>query len=473
MLNQYFKIFKRDIELFREHNESFDEIEHIKLFQEDKIIIATLYRILIYNISEKKILVEKKMNSKEEKIIEIYGKNKFLIKNKENLNILFFELISNKKTGKYLLKQLGQIPIPNYYKTQILIKGNQLILDVHDISNRNNMKKNFEKSDNKEKIRIKINTLKVYNLNNFEFILNIEIPFLEEDNDNIYTIFNNKPLFFTLNNKTLGFFGSDNIYNNSLITVNTFKKNYALNEKKILNIQHIRLNDLIFEEVKCSDKKNNKFILYKDDYQSGFTEFFLYSSKDFNLISVIKCPESLYRINISEKGKVFGLVHKACHYFYEIDLEKNFILNNYVKYNLNDSIYITKILFLEKPQNLFINYDFNYRNFRIYLANSSIYYIIEDIFNFIICFFYISIFYREIYRGNNFPIKYFVIPILILLKLKLNWTLLHFILFNIMLFFGMFLKFSVAKGVGLSFLIVLFDSVLLIHHFCKDFQYRV
>jgi hypothetical protein len=86
MLNQYFKIFKRDIELFRENHESFNKslnesfeelIEHIKLFQEDKIIIATNYRILIYNISEKKILVEKKMNSKEEeessrkKIIEI------------------------------------------------------------------------------------------------------------------------------------------------------------------------------------------------------------------------------------------------------------------------------------------------------------------------------------------------------------------------------------------------------------------
>ena len=58
-----------------------------------------------------------------------------------------------------------------------------------------------------------------------------------------------------MNNKTLGFFGSDNIYNYSFITINTFKKNYALNEKKILNIQHIRLDDLIFKKVKYSDKK--------------------------------------------------------------------------------------------------------------------------------------------------------------------------------------------------------------------------
>ena len=148
---------------------------------------------------------------------------------------------------------------------------------------------------------------------------------------------------------------------------------------------------------------------------------------------MIKCPESIYRIDINEKGKVFGLVHHACNYFYEIDLEQNFILNNYVKYKLNDGIYIGEILFLEKPQNLFIHYYNNTRNFRIYLANISIYYIIEDIFNFIICFFYISIFYRKIYRGNNFPIKYFVIPILILLKLKLNWTLLYFILFYLIL----------------------------------------
>ena len=172
-----------------------------------------------------------------------------MILHRKNLNILFFELISDKKTGKYLLKQLGQIPIPNY-KTQILIKGKQLILDVHDISNRNNMKKKFEKFNNKENIRI--NTLKVYNLNNFEFILNIDIPFLD---DKIYSFSKYKPIFFTLNNKTLGFFGSDNIYNYSFITINTFKKNYALNEKKILNIQHIRLDDLIFKKVKYSDKK--------------------------------------------------------------------------------------------------------------------------------------------------------------------------------------------------------------------------
>ena len=188
---------------------------------------------------------------------------------------------------------------------------------------------------------------------------------------------------------------------------------------------------------------------------------------------MIKCPELLSEINIYEKGIVFGFANKFCNYFYEIGLENNFILNNYIKYNLNDR-HVRKILFLEKPQKLFINYDFsNVSNFQIYLAESSLCYIILDILNFIICFFYISIFYKEIYRGNNFPIEYFVIPILLILKIKLNWTLLHFILFNIILFLGIFLKFSVAKGIGLSFLIVLFESVLLICHFLKDFHYKI
>ena len=330
-------------------------------------------------------------------------------------------------------------------------------------------KKKLEKFDNKKNIII--NNIKIYNLNNFEFILNIDIPFLKDEND-IFFPHSYKPVFFTLNNKTLGFFGADNIYNNCIIRFNTFKKSYALNEKKLLNIQHIPLDNLGFMEVKCSNKKNNKFILYNNTY-TGFTEFFLYSSKDFKLINVIKCPELLCRIDIYEKGIVFGDPNKNCNYFYEIGLENNFILNNYIKYRLNDGL-ARKILFLEKPQKLFINYNFaNVNNFQIYLAESSYYYIILDILNFIICFFYISIFYKEIYRGNNFPIIYFVIPILLLLKLKLNWTLLHFILFNIMLLLGIFLKFSVAKGIGLSFLIVLFESVLLICHFLKDFHFKI
>ena len=476
-MNQYFKICKRDIGLFKKNVQYFEElIEKIELFQEDKIIISTKKRLMIYNISEKKILVEKKMefkpNSSDEKIIKIYGKNKFLIFNREHLNILFFELISNKKTNKYLLKQLGLIHVPHRW-TKILIKGKQLILDYCDVSDKSDRnkykKKNLEKFDNKKNMII--NNIKVYNLNNFEFILNIDIPFLKDEKDILYP-HSYKPVFFTLNNKTLGFFGADNIYNTCLIRFNTFKKSYALNEKKLLNIQHIRLDNLGFMEVKCSNKKNNKFILYNNTY-TGFTEFFLYSSKDFKLINVIKCPELLSGINIYEKGIVFGFANKFCNYFYEIGLENNFILNNYIKYNLNDR-HVRKILFLEKPQKLFINYDFsNVSNFQIYLAESSLYYIILDILNFIICFFYISIFYKEIYRGNNFPIEYFVIPILLILKIKLNWTLLHFILFNIILFLGIFLKFSVAKGIGLSFLIVLFESVLLICHFLKDFHYKI
>ena len=145
MMNQYFKICKRDIGLYKKNVQYFEDlIEQIKLFQEDKIIISTKKRLMIYNISEKKILVEKKMeskpNSSDEKIIKIYGKNKFLIFNKEHLNILFFELISNKKTNKYLLKQLGLISVPNRW-TKILIKGKQLILDYYDESYRNKYQK--------------------------------------------------------------------------------------------------------------------------------------------------------------------------------------------------------------------------------------------------------------------------------------------------------------------------------------------
>ena len=161
------------------------------------------------------------MKLKSKCSIEIYGKNKFLIFHRESNVILFFELILN----KYLLKQLGLIPI-THCRTQILMKGQQLILNAYDISN-----KKFEKFNNQKNIRI--NNLKVYNLNNFEFILNIDIPYMKEENDDIYCTHEYKRLVFTLNNKTLGLFESINIYKNDLITFTTFKKCFALNEKNI------------------------------------------------------------------------------------------------------------------------------------------------------------------------------------------------------------------------------------------------
>ena len=472
MLRQYFKFLKRDIKLNLCYRAEFsqEKIEQIKLFQEDILIIATENKLMIYNISEKKLLVEQKMNLKREYsdaiIIKIYGKNKFLIFHREKNDILFFELILTKKTNQYLLKQLGLIPIP-HYQTQILIKDQQLILDAFDIS-----KKKLEEFDNKKNIRI--NTLKVYDLNNFEFILNIDIPFLKDEDDDVFSIHINKPLVFTLNDKTLGFFESENIYNNNLITYTTFKKSYALNEKKILNFHHIPLYDLKFMEVKYANQKYNKFILYPKSLE-GFREFFLFSSKDFTLINVIKCPDILSRIDINEKGKVFGFTYYKSDRFYEIELEKNFILNNSIKYKLNDDSTIKKLIALEKPQKLlFIIYDDftcipNFLPF--YLTKSSKDYIIEDITNFIICFLYISFFYREIYEGENFSIKYFGIPIL--LKLKLKWSFLHFILLNIQIILAIFLKFSVAKGIGLLFLIGLFYLVLFLCSANKNFHWKI
>ena len=117
---------------------------------------------------------------------------------------------------------------------------------------------------------------------------------------------------------------------------------------------------------------------------------------------------------------------------------------------------ILKIIVLEKPQKLFINYDYNSyktRYLRFHLAKSSEDYIKEDIINFIICFLYINIF-KVIYGGDNFSVKYFGIPIL--LKLKLTWPFLHFILLNIQIILVIFIKFSIAKGIGLLLLIVLF-----------------
>ena len=114
------------------------------------------------------------------------------------------------------MNELGHIP--NQRNIKILIKGQHLIID--DIINKNK----YDESSN-----IEINNLIVYNLNNLQFILKINIPYMRYKNYEVYSIEFYKPHFFTLNNKTLGLFESDN---NKLITFTTFKKNYALNKKK-------------------------------------------------------------------------------------------------------------------------------------------------------------------------------------------------------------------------------------------------
>ena len=52
---------------------------------------------------------------------------------------------------------------------------------------------------------------------------------MKAEDDDTYDLDIYKPLVFTLNDKTLGLFESDN---NGLITYTTFNESYALNEKK-------------------------------------------------------------------------------------------------------------------------------------------------------------------------------------------------------------------------------------------------
>lgn len=460
MLKQYLKIFKRDIKLNSDYIFNCkDIVEQIKLFQGDKIIIATESNLLIYSLIENKILVQQKVDFHNEHrtFIEIFGKNKnkFFI-NQKGKDILFFEFIE-KKNNKYLLKKLGQIPNKKRLYN-ILIKGQQLIIDESIYAFDGISDKKAEKFDKNKNVR-KINTLKVYNLNNLKFILKINIPFMKAEDDDTYDLDIYKPLVFTLNDKTLGLFESDN---NGLITYTTFNESYALNEKKILNIQYISLNDLEFKEVRCSNQNNNKFILYNNF--CDWKQFFLYSSKDFKLINVINCPEYISRINVNEKGEVFLIpkylkdLKKNKFYFYEIGLTKNIILNNYITYSLNQ-FHILNFIASEKPQKLYIIGDNSSLYF--YSHKSLTYYIIDDIINFMICFLYMFFFYRKIYCWANFSLKYLSIPLL--LKLKLRWSYLHFTLLNILIIFGIFLNFSLAKGLGLTFLVALLYLVLFIY----------
>lgn len=463
MLKQYVKIFKRDIQLNSDYTFNCkDIVKQIKLFQGDKIIIAAENNLLIYSLIENKILVEQKFDfPNEHRLFEIYGKkkNKFFIYQKEK-DILFFEIIE-KKSNKFLLKKLGQIP-NNKRIYNILIKGQHLIIDESIYEFDGISDKSSEKFDKNKNVR-KINTLKVYNLNDLKFILKINIPFMKDKSDDIYNLDYYKPLVFTLNDETLGLFESENF---GLITYTTFKESYDLNEKKILNIQPIHLKHLEFKEVRCSNQNNNKFILYNNF--SARKQFFLYSSKDFKLINIINCPDYFIRLEVNEKGEIFLFPHYLRDlkinkfYFYEIGLKKNIILNNYTTYSLN-KIPIPNLTTPEKPQNLYIIGDNSYLYF--YLHKSLIYYIIEDIINFMICFLYMFFFYRKIYYWDNFALKYLSIPLL--LKLKLRWSYLHITLLNILIILGIFLNFSLAKGLGLNFLVILLNLVLFIYYFLK------
>ena len=467
MLKQYVKIFKRDIQLNSDYTFNCkDIVKQIKLFQGDKIIIVTESNLLIYSLIQNKILVEQKFDFPNEygPLIEIYGKNKknFFVYQNEN-DILFFEFIE-KKNDKYLLKKLGQIPNKKRIYN-ILIKGQHLIIDESIYAFDGISDKRSEKFDKNKNVR-KINTLKVYNLNDLKFILKINIPFMKDESDDTFNLDYYKPLVFTLNDETLGLFESDKY---GLITYTTFNESYALNEKKILNIQPIHLNNLEFKEVRCSNKNNNKFILYNKKFgDCDCKQFFLYSSKDFKLINVINCPDYFSRIVVNEKGEVFLFPHYlrdfkiGRFYFYEIGLKKNIILNNYITYSL-DKLKIPNLITPEKPQKLYIIGDKSYLYF--YLHKSLTYYIIEDIINFMICFLYMFYFYRKIYCRANFSLKYLSIPLL--LKLKLRWSYLHFTLLDILIILGIFLNYSFGKGLGLTFLVALLNIVLFIYYFLK------
>ena len=459
MLKQYVKIFKKDIQLNSDYEFNCkDKVKQIKLFQGDKIIIVTENYLRIYSLIENKILVEQKFDfPNEHRLFEIYGKkkNKFIIYRKEN-DILFFEFIE-KKSNKYLLKKLGQIPNKKRIYN-ILIKGQYLIIDESIYAFDGISDKRSEKFDKNKNVR-KINTLKIYNLNDLKFILKINIPFKKDESDDTYNLDHYKPLVFTLNDETLGLFESENY---GLITYTTFNESYALNEKKFLNIQPIHLNHLEFKEVRCSNQNNNKFILYNNF--NDWKQFFLYSSKDFKLINIINCPDYFKRLVVNEKGEVFLFPHYLRDlqinkfYFYEIDLKKN----NYITYSFN-KLYIPNLITPEKPQKLYIIGDNSYLYF--YLHKSLTYYIIEDIINFMICFLYMFFFYRKIYCWANFSLKYLSIPLL--LKLKLKWSYLHITLLNILIIFGIFLNYSLAKGLGITFLVALLNLVLFIYYYLK------
>ena len=112
---------------------------------------------MIYDVYENKILIENKIELFHIDKIEIYADNKLFIYDEEA--IIFFEIIDDKINNKYKFNKLNKLLInENIYN--ILVQNDKLIINLFN-SSQYYYEYNF------------IMTLKIYDINNFEFISKI------------------------------------------------------------------------------------------------------------------------------------------------------------------------------------------------------------------------------------------------------------------------------------------------------------
>lgn len=419
----------------------------MKLFQKDKIIITTYENyLLIYDIINLELLLENKLYSKPE-MLGIYEHNKFFIQEKE---ISFFEFIGSSSSeikNKYFLNKVGKITIENDYIKDIVIQGEKIII---------------YKSE-KETENMAFN---IYNLHNFQYITKVIITIIKEPHSEII------PKLFVQRSKKLGLFEAKD----KKLTFATFKKNYELNKRTILKDPSFLVesfNILKFKELKDQkDPKNDKFMVYYlGSSSSYFSYFHLYLTKNCQLLKIIKVK--IWYNFITENGNfvhkgddknILSILDESPLYINKISIESGISTNN-IKYLSKGP---GKFIVLEKPQKIFI-YESGFGRIEFYVPYNYEYYILLDVINFIICFFYMCYIHDLVYDKCGFIFLF--IPFL--LRIKLIWKEIHFIIINIEIILAIFNKISLGKALGLIILIAFIYLVLFTCYTCTKYPYRV
>ena len=285
-------------ELFKDYKD-IKNIVNIQLFQENKIILFTLSKLLIFNVIEKKLILEKECISGE---IWLYDNNKFFIELKDEF--ILYEFIENK--NKYSLERFGSINknLAQYsYKNFILIQGKK----------------------RKKIIIFSIRYLNIYNFKKNIFELQIKVKIN-------YDTMECRIKPFILND-TLGYFYMNR--KNAKVAFYIFNRKYESKKKDldeiVIDKLEIKYSDINYKEL----KNQNKFILSFNYY---YLKFYLYSTKDLKLVNQTKIKKGPFcKFYISNNGNIYTIgEHDNCINEFKIEESGVSQIPYYVGWNLGE-----------------------------------------------------------------------------------------------------------------------------------------